>query len=1194
MSHEIPAGTYSPEHPGSGDGEWMGFETTTSSPASTLSLPLSLSLSLPQFGTELLCQSTDQLIKALLPFKDVVAPQKQVLKLFFQAQELDRVSHELQRLVDEHRFAGRSMSSTELPTVDAFQSQPGPLWDSVSLVGEQCSMGTIRSLLIRIDKIDHPYVETSRLELPIVDLMWYDQRFRALKVQTDTLHVLEMAIALVDLMNSVNDKGELPHLHQTRDMASTLQSCIASLKPKLQDPVWRVDASRHDMGIVNMQRAVQEAESVLQSLPAISSNVHYRIPRRSKDIYTGRHTQMKAIEDAFSASIPPIQKRFVIHGQPGTGKTELALKYAEEHARQYWGVFWVDASSSANTMLSYAKIAEVGGVERNENAAKHWLSNCVSPWLLIVDNADDDEPLEELLPLGSQGRVIVTTRNRRHISYNIRGCSALELGAMDDEEAKLLLLRAAHEPTPWTDGIAKLAMEVCRHLHFLPLALIQAGKAIVTNVCKLANYISHFDDEADRIYRERQRRRRQQSSSSFSRQVRADKESMNVYGSYEILHQSLIGAARKEERFRDALQLLHIFSYMHFQNIRLDILVQAAVAPLRETAAVEGRQRQEAILLRKLGIVTPPQSWRAWLQDLARSAAARFATPVVLPEALKNPDNLDAEELEKDIWSRLREALGVLVSRSLVLETPIATDSKPENHRGATSNETERFHMHPVVHKWIRERPQDNDSAAHDALVCQYAKTILMRAIMLQGGDTPAEIEMRREMRPHIDHVRACDAGIHRQFQKNRQGRAPGFLLSLSRSEVQEPVFGPLQAQEYARYARVYLECGSFPEANALLERVESYLVEQVGDHHSLTHKVRLARSETLFALTFWNDATKLLSQVYESQQLTLGKDHPETLRCASRLAASILTQGRITHSLELCEATYNRMVKVYGPDHVESLKCVQQMARCHAYFLDAPKAIRLFEQALRGMTARFEARLTSPPIDSDTNDAADPNDQPSESDVLYIQLEFATELIKDKSPTGRLRFAEAEQLLTQTAARRSVLSGKEHPLSLLTLASLGRAMAANGRTAEATQLMSETLEIAERNHGSHNLAVLAGKAWYAAALALHGDLAAAEGYFREASDKTKYAKASADGEHLDRIGHAWLLAGVLVQRGKLAEALELCKDLQKTLPEVGGHGLGIKHPINEMLGKKITEIKQMIRDGVMTASQAAVQVEEQ
>lgn len=235
----MPPGTYSPERPGSGHGELLSLESTTPSPASTLSL----SLSLPLFGTELLCQSTDQLIKALLPFKNVVAPQKQVLRLFFQAQELDRVSHEIQRLVDGHRSAGRSMSSTiELPTVDAFQSQPGRLWDSVSLVGEQCSIGTIRSLLIKIDKIDkidHPYVETSRLQLPIVDLTWYDQRFRALKVQTDTLHVLEMAIALVDLMNSVNDKGELPHLNQTRDMASTLQSCIASLKPKLQDPEWR-------------------------------------------------------------------------------------------------------------------------------------------------------------------------------------------------------------------------------------------------------------------------------------------------------------------------------------------------------------------------------------------------------------------------------------------------------------------------------------------------------------------------------------------------------------------------------------------------------------------------------------------------------------------------------------------------------------------------------------------------------------------------------------------------------------------------------------------------------------------------------------------------------------------------------------------------------------------------------------------
>jgi tetratricopeptide (TPR) repeat protein len=259
-------------------------------------------------------------------------------------------------------------------------------------------------------------------------------------------------------------------------------------------------------------------------------------------------------------------------------------------------------------------------------------------------------------------------------------------------------------------------------------------------------------------------------------------------------------------------------------------------------------------------------------------------------------------------------------------------------------------------------------------------------------------------------------------------------------------------------------------------------------------------------------------------------------------------------------------------------------MARAHSYFLNAPKAIRLFEQALNGMNA----------LRSDDSGTIDLDDQPNESDVLYLEMELASELTKDTSPIGHLRFAEAEQLLKQTAARRIALSGKEHPLTLLTQASLGRAMAANGHTTEAVQLMSETLAAAERNFGGDHLVVLAGKAWYASALAQHGDLEGAERYLREASNETKYAKAAAaDGEHIDRIGHAWSLSDVLMQRGKLNEALDLCSDLRKALPRVGGHGLGSKHPINERLDKRITEIKQMMRDGAILGSEAHAQLEE-
>ncbi len=182
----------------------------------------------------------------------------------------------------------------------------------------------------------------------------------------------------------------------------------------------------------------------------------------------------------------------------------------------------------------------------------------------------------------------------------------------------MLLLRAAHEPTPWTGTVASLAMDICKHLHFLPLALIHAGQAIVTNACKLANYIAHFDDEADRIHRERHRRRRRrlQSPSSDSQRARDDRDSMNVYGSYEILHQSSLGPAKREERFKDALQLLHIFSYMHFQNIRL-----GRPRPGRCYAAPRDRRREGRAAPR---CQAPAEAWH---QDAAAVLAGLAAGP---------------------------------------------------------------------------------------------------------------------------------------------------------------------------------------------------------------------------------------------------------------------------------------------------------------------------------------------------------------------------------------------------------------------------------------------------------------------------------------------------------------------------------------------------------------------------------------
>lgn len=885
------------------------------------------------------------------------------------------------------------------------------------------------------------------------------------------------------------------------------------------------------------------------SLPSI--NQHFRVSRPSNSIYTGRGNELQVIGKAFPTSYSPdshTQWRFIIQGAPGSGKTELALKYAEEFMKYYWGVFWVDASTRANATQSYADIAKVGGVEPNENSAKHWLASRAYPWLLIIDNADDDEVrLEELFPPGHGGCVLITTRNPAHVSCGTAGQKYLVLGQMKSDEARDLLLLAANEPQPWKPNAVELGMAICKHLHFLPLAIVHAGKAIVSGLCSLANYINFFEGHAKRIRRERRRLDRSTSRGRLRRVE--DEDNMAAFGSYEILFQSLEGAAMESEKFGDALQILQVFSYMHFQNIRLDTFIHAAVNPLRESVEAAEQQRKEDELVRRLGLHAR-LSWRAWIQDILRRISARLALPPVLPEALKNPEDLDADELKSEVDARVRQALKILVSRSLVTKV---------TQSGEHQNETDRYHMHPIVHKWVRERPRL--SVAQEALFCQFATTILSCCIRLVGSDTEEEMTMQRELRPHIDHVRECSAVIQQRIRENQQRNRSIWTTVRLMGTI--PTFGPQQASEFARFSKVYMACGAYAEAEKLLRRVHGYLILRLGNDHHLSHRVKLGLAVSLSHLTRNNDATGLLREVYESRRKTLGPKHPLTLEVTSQLAAGILSQGRMTESLNLCRAAREGLREAYGPFHRKTLKCVHQMGDVYQYFLNWEKAVSHFEEAIRGMEGQSG------------------DDAPPETDVLSSKENLAISLIR----LGEKHYQRAEDLMRHVVERRVEILGKEHPFALLSKAHLGRVMAARGRLDEADRLMSRTLEVAVRNLGQDHLGVLAGKVWYSQVLVAKGELRLAKRYLLEATEKHKYAKASAsDGEHPDRILAVWYLVECLEKEGETREALELCRELQTNILLIGGHGLGPKHNFNIKLTEKVDVLQKRIREAEIEA----------
>ncbi|CAF9919272.1 MAG: hypothetical protein GOMPHAMPRED_001725 [Gomphillus americanus] len=108
----------------------------------------------------------------------------------------------------------------------------------------------------------------------------------------------------------------------------------------------------------------------------------------------------------------------VLHGPETVGKTQLALQYTHEAygANHYSNVFWLDATSSEILLLGLQNLAEIiynsklGDETEKLRLVKEFLEGSVSPWLLVLDNCNQDSLSADLLPTKGKGAILFTTR----------------------------------------------------------------------------------------------------------------------------------------------------------------------------------------------------------------------------------------------------------------------------------------------------------------------------------------------------------------------------------------------------------------------------------------------------------------------------------------------------------------------------------------------------------------------------------------------------------------------------------------------------------------------------------------------------------------------------------------------------------------------------------------------------------------
>lgn len=180
--------------------------------------------------------------------------------------------------------------------------------------------------------------------------------------------------------------------------------------------------------------------------------------------FSGREQELDELQRHLHSQAGDTASCCVIHGMPGVGKSELALRFAQLafDKKDYAYVMWISATTieklthGADALIDLLHIPYLSDIDQKARllAARRWLEThndkpC-GRWLLIFDNVQEPvlDVLRSLVPrIHDGGSIIFTTKSEQTAlilaSHGTHQHQILELQPPNSTEAATLLCRAA-------------------------------------------------------------------------------------------------------------------------------------------------------------------------------------------------------------------------------------------------------------------------------------------------------------------------------------------------------------------------------------------------------------------------------------------------------------------------------------------------------------------------------------------------------------------------------------------------------------------------------------------------------------------------------------------------------------------------------------------------------------------------------
>jgi hypothetical protein len=255
------------------------------------------------------------------------------------------------------------------------------------------------------------------------------------------------------------------------------------------------------------RKGMEQASRYPGSLPLI-----WNVPARNR-IFTDRDPILTELYEIFKEGQEGRVLTHVIKGLGGIGKTQVAIEYAYRYSHRYDAVVWIDVSNEQTFAEHSAlvekflalqeqpntKIADLHNLINPQLAVKQWLQALSGDmrWLLILDNLADFALINDFIPSGGNGHVLITARAQ---ATGIIASAPESLLTLSPEDGALLLLRRTgqfgHRVQLQDIASADLviAQELSSLMGSLPLALDQAGAYIEDVDLDLPSYLEYYND----------------------------------------------------------------------------------------------------------------------------------------------------------------------------------------------------------------------------------------------------------------------------------------------------------------------------------------------------------------------------------------------------------------------------------------------------------------------------------------------------------------------------------------------------------------------------------------------------------------------------------------------------------------------------------------------------------------------------